>query len=166
VLILGAAGGVGSFAVQLAHTKGAEVIGVASGRHREYLSSLGADTIINYEANRFEDIAKGVDLALDNVGGDTLKRSWAVLKPGAKLVSIVEPPPEEDATRAQARGIFFIVRPDRGQLSELAALVDAGQLRPLVSEVFELRNAREAYETMLQGHLRGKIVLRVKPGSD
>jgi NADPH:quinone reductase-like Zn-dependent oxidoreductase len=166
VLIHGAAGGVGSFAVQLAHAKGAEVTAIASGRHREYLGNLGADTIIDYESERFEEIAHGVDLVLDNVGGETVKRSWAVLKPGGTLVSIVEPPSDEDATRARARGIFFIVRPDRAQLSELAALVDAGQLRTLVSEVFELRNTREAYETLLRGHLRGKIVLRVAPRND
>jgi len=166
VLIHGAAGGVGSFAVQLAHVNGAKVIAVASGRHRDFLQGLGADTIVDYETARFEDLAHGVDLVLDTVGGETLKRSWAVLKPGATLVSVAEPPPVQDAARAGARGIFFIVKPSRTELSELARLTDAGQLRTFVSEVFAISRAREAYETLLRGHLRGKIVLRVKDGDE
>jgi NADPH:quinone reductase-like Zn-dependent oxidoreductase len=166
VLIHGAAGGVGSFAVQLARAKGAEVIAVASGRHREFLRGLGANTVVDYETARFEQVAHHVDLVLDTVGGETLKRSWAVLKPGATLVSIAEPPPEEDAARAGARGIFFIVEPNRAELAELATLTDAGQLRTFVSEVFALSRTREAYETLLRGHLRGKIVLRVKDGAE
>jgi NADPH:quinone reductase-like Zn-dependent oxidoreductase len=164
VLIHGAAGGVGSFAVQLARAKGAEVIAVASGRHRDFLQGLGANKVVDYETARFEDVAHGVDLVLDTVGGEALKRSWAVLKPGATLVSVAEPPPERDAARAGARGIFFIVEPNRAELSELARLTDAGQLQTFVSGVFELSRAREAYETLLRGHLRGKIVLRVKDG--
>jgi NADPH:quinone reductase-like Zn-dependent oxidoreductase len=162
VLIHGAAGGVGSFAVQLARAKGAEVIAVASGRHRDFLQGLGANTVVDYETARFEDVARGVDLVLDTVGGETLRRSWAVLKPGGTLVSVAEPPPEQDAVRVGARGIFFIVKPNRAQLSELARLTDAGKLRTFVSEVFALDRAREAYETLLRGHLRGKIVVRVK----
>jgi NADPH:quinone reductase-like Zn-dependent oxidoreductase len=165
-LIHGAAGGVGSFAVQLAHAKGAEVIAVASGRHRDFLQGLGANTIVDYESARFEDVAHGVDLVLDTVGGETLKRSWAVLKPGATLVSVAEPPQEQDAPRPGSRGIFFIVEPNRFELSELARLTDAGQLRTFVSAVFALSRAREAYETLLRGHLRGKIVLRVKDGTE
>jgi NADPH:quinone reductase-like Zn-dependent oxidoreductase len=166
VLIHGAAGGVGSFAVQLAHAKGAEVIAVASGRHRDFLQSLGANKVVDYETARFEDVAHGVDLVLDTVGGETLKRSWSVLKPGATLVSIAEPPPEQHAVRAGARGIFFIVEPNRAELSELGRLTDAEQLRTFVSEVFAFSRAREAYETLLRGHLRGKIVLRVKDGAE
>jgi len=166
VLIHGAAGGVGSFAVQLAGAKGAEVIAVASGRHREFLRGLGANTVVDYETARFEEVAHDVDLVLDTVGGETLKRSWAVLKPGATLVSIAEPPPEPDAIRAGARGVFFIVEPNRAELCELARLTDAGQLQTFVSEVFELSRAREAYETLLRGHLRGKIVLCVKDGAE
>jgi len=166
VLIHGAAGGVGSFAVQLAHAKGAEVIAVASGRHRDFLQSLGANKVVDYETARFEDVAHGVDLVLDTVGGETLKRSWSVLKPGATLVSIAEPPPEQHAVRAGARGIFFIVEPNRAELSELGRLTDAEQLRTFVSEVFAFSRAREAYETLLLCHLRGKIVLRVKDGAE
>jgi NADPH:quinone reductase-like Zn-dependent oxidoreductase len=166
VLIHGAAGGVGSFAVQLARAKGAEVIAVASGRHREFLQGLGANMVVDYETARFEDVAHGVDLVLDTVGGEALKRSWTVLKPGATLVSIAEPPPESDAARTGARGTFFIVEPNRVQLSELARLSDAGQLRTFVSKVFALSQARAAYETLLRGHLRGKIVLRVKDAAE
>src|SRR5512146_8729 len=151
VLIHGAAGGVGSFAVQLARANGAEVIAVASGRNRDFLRDLGANTVVDYESARFEDVAHGVDLVLDAVGGETLKRSWAVLKPGATLVSIAEPPPEQDARRAGARGIFFIVEPNRAQLSELARMADAGRLWTFVSEVFALDRARQAYETLLRG---------------
>jgi NADPH:quinone reductase-like Zn-dependent oxidoreductase len=166
VLIHGAAGGVGSFAVQLARAKGAEVIAVASGRHRDFLLGLGANTIVDYETARFEDVAHGVDLVLDTVGGETLRRSWSVLKPSATLVSVAEPPPEQDAVRVGARGIFFIVEPNRAELFELAGLIDMGQLRTFVSEVFALSRAREAYETLLRGHLRGKVVLRVKDGAE
>jgi NADPH:quinone reductase-like Zn-dependent oxidoreductase len=166
VLIQGAAGGVGSFAVQLARARDAEVIAVASGRHRDFLRSLGANKVVDYESARFEDVAHDVDLVLDTVGGETLKRSWSVLKRGATLVSVAEPPPEQDAVRVGARGIFFIVRSDRAELSELARLTDAGRLRTFVSEVFALSQAREAYETLLRGHLRGKIVLRVKGGAE
>lgn len=162
VLIHGAAGGVGVFAVQLARWAGARVIATASPRNHDFLSALGAGEVIDYNTTRFEDVAAGVDLVLDAVGGDTLRRSWQVVKPGGMLISIVDPhPPEAAARKNELRFAFFVVEPNREELAQIGALIDAGQLRPVVDTVLPLAQARQAYEQAAKGHTRGKIVLRV-----
>jgi NADPH:quinone reductase-like Zn-dependent oxidoreductase len=161
VLIHGAAGGVGSFAVQLAKWKGAHVIGTASGRNQAFLRELGVDEPIDYEKTRFEDVVHDVDVVLDTLGGDTQKRSWEVLKKGGILVSIVAPPSAEEAAKHGVRSAFFSAQPSSSQLSEIAKLVDAGKLKPVVETVLPLSEARRAHELNETGHTRGKTVLRV-----
>ncbi len=165
ILIHGATGGVGSFAVQLAHGKGAHTIGTTSTRHAALARELGADEVVDYTAQRFDETVHDVDVVLDTVGGETLERSWAVLKPGGVLVSIIAPPPEsaakQRATAAGIRSIFFIVEPKQAQLVELGQLLDAGQIRPIVADVYALEQAREAYTHGQERHQPGKVVLQV-----
>lgn len=161
VLIQGAAGGVGTYAVQLAHGRKAHVIGTASAKNEPFLRQLGADEVLDYHAVRLEDQVKGVDAVLDTVGGDALDRSWALLRRGGTLVTIVGDAPEDKAAAFGVRGVSFLVQPSRAQLLELGRLIDAGTIRPVVEDVFPLEKAREAYERGLLGHNRGKLVLRV-----
>ena len=162
VLIHGGAGGVGVFVVQMAPFAGAHVIATASARHRDFLREVGADEFIDYTTTRFEDVVHDVDLVFDLVGADTLQRSWQVIKPGGVLVSVVSPPPPASVTTGhEVRFIWFIVEPNREQLVHIGALIDAGQLRPVIDAVFPLAQARQAYEQAAQGHTRGKVVLRV-----
>jgi NADPH:quinone reductase-like Zn-dependent oxidoreductase len=156
VLVHGAAGGVGAFAVQLAHDRGAYVIGTASARNRDVVRELGADTVIDYRATRFEEVVKDADIVFDTVGGETLQRSWRVLKPGGRMVTIAVQ--SETAADAATKAAFFIVQPNREQLTEIGRLFDAGRLRSLVDAVLPLAQGRDAYK---RKPLRGKIVLQV-----
>ncbi len=159
VLVHGAAGGVGIFAVQLACWRGARVIGTAWTANLDFVRRLGAIEAIDYQTQRFEDEAQDVDVVFDTVGGETLKRSWAVVKPGGKIVSASYL--SETAMDPGVRDTFFLVRTDRRQLVEIARLLDTGELRSFVAGVFPLAGAPEAYARAAQGHLRGKIVLEV-----
>ncbi len=161
VLIHGAAGGVGSMAVQLAHWVGANVIGTASARNRDFLRGLGADEVIDYTSTRFEDMLHDVDVVLDTIGGDTMERSWSVLKKEGLLVSVFSPPPKEQAKAQSVRALFFVVQPNRAELIQIGDLIDAGQVQPVIETVFPLSEARQAFERALSGHTRGKIILRV-----
>jgi NADPH:quinone reductase-like Zn-dependent oxidoreductase len=161
VLIHGAAGGVGSFAVQLAHWCGAHVIGTASARNLQFVRELGADEVIDYRATPFESVLRDVDVVFDTIGGSTLERSWSVLRRDGVLVTIVRPPSPEWASGQEARGVFFIVEPRREQLIELGRLIDTGTLAPVVEAVLPLAQAREAYERGAREHPRGKLVLAV-----
>src|SRR2546429_4137113 len=128
VLIHGAAGGVGVFAVQLARWAGAQVIATASAHNRDFLRELGANEIIDYTTTRFEEVVHGVDLVFDLVGGDTLQHSWQVVKPGGALVSVVSPRPSADAIKGHdVRFAWFVVEPNRDELIQIGALLDAGQ---------------------------------------
>jgi NADPH:quinone reductase-like Zn-dependent oxidoreductase len=162
VLIHGAAGGVGTFAVQLAKWKGAKVIATASARNHAFLRELGADVVIDYHQQRFEDVVRDVDAVLDTVGGETLARSWAVLKRGGILASTTLRVAEEEARDHQARSAYVFVQPDAGQLEEIARLVDEKVIRPIVSQVFPLIEAEKAHRASQEGHVRGKIVLEVR----
>src|SRR5215469_1456459 len=164
VLIHGAAGGVGGFAVQSARWHGAYVIGTASAENRDFLLDLGANEVIDYQHVRFEEIVRDMDVVLDTIGGGTRERSWQVLKPGGILVSLPEPIPESEAAahgNGSKRGVFFIVRPDREQLSQIATLIDAGAVRPVIAQTVPLAEARDAFERGVAGHTRGKLVLAV-----
>lgn len=161
VLIHGASGGVGSYAVQLARYCGAFVIASASLGRGSFLRDLGANEVIDYTHERFEDRAGEVDAVLDTVGGDTLERSWSTLRRGGTLVSIVGDVDVERAKALGVRAVSLLVRPDRAELIELARLVDSGTVRPVVDAVFPLASAREAYERGANGHNRGKTVLRI-----
>jgi NADPH:quinone reductase-like Zn-dependent oxidoreductase len=160
VLIHGAAGGVGSFATQLARWHGAHVIGTASARNVDFVRKLGADDVIDYRATPFETVVRDVDVVLDTIGGTTTEKSWSVLRPNGLLVTIVRQPAEWTAGRV-ARGLFFLVEPSRTQLNELSQLIEAGIIRTIVEAVLPLRQAREAYERGITEHPRGKLVLAV-----
>jgi NADPH:quinone reductase-like Zn-dependent oxidoreductase len=161
VLIHGASGGVGTYAVQFAHWAEARVLATASARNADFLRDLGADQVIDYATTRFEDVAHDVDVVFDLVGGDTLTRSWHVVREGGVLVSVVSPPPTEPAPRPGVRFAWFIVEPSGGQLRQIGALLDAGRVRPIVDRVFPLEEARQAYDAGRHGHPRGKIVLAI-----
>jgi NADPH:quinone reductase-like Zn-dependent oxidoreductase len=161
VLIHGAAGGVGGFAVQLAAWRGAQVIGTASSENTDFARDLGAATVIDHAETRFEDVVEPVDLVFDTVGGDRLKRSLAVLRPGGTLVSVAEEPPAEQAAERRVRALYFVVEPNREELVELARLADSGSVRPTIDRIFPLADARTAFERSLSGSRRGKIVLRI-----
>ena len=161
VLIHAAAGGVGTLAVQLAKWKGTYVIGTASARNHDLVRQLGADEIIDYQAVKFEDVARDVDVVLDTIGGDTQQRSWKVLKRGGILVSIVSPPSPEMAKEYGVRQAFVFIEPNATQLAELAKLVDSGKLRAVVETILPLAEARRGQEISQSGHARGKIVLRI-----
>ena len=161
VLIHGAAGGVGTYAVQLANWKGAEVIATASAKDHDFLGELGASEVIDYAQERFEEKVEDVDVVLDNIAGETQQRSWGVLRRGGILISTVGPVAAEKAASLGVRGAFFIVEPNRTQLIEMGHLIDKGILRVVVRTVLPLARAREAFEQGLAGHGRGKIVLQV-----
>lgn len=164
-MIHGAAGGVGSFALQLAKTKSAYAIGTASARHLELLRELGADEVINYRETNFEDVVDDVDVVFDTIGGDTQRRSWQVLKRGGVLVSIIQPPPAETAREYGVRGEFVFVEPKAEELAEIGQLADIGEVRPVIESVLPLAAAAEAHRLSETGHVGGKIVLRVTPPS-
>ncbi|MGH3010589.1 MAG: NADP-dependent oxidoreductase [Gaiellaceae bacterium] len=153
VLIHGAAGGVGSFAVQLAHHRGAHVIGTASPAGVEIVRELGADEVVDHTTALFEEAVDPVDLVFDTAGGELLGRSPAILREGGRLVTVAHEPSGD--------GVYFIVEPNREQLVEIGRLADAGELRSLVDSVFPLAEARAAFERSMQPGKRGKVVLRV-----
>jgi NADPH:quinone reductase-like Zn-dependent oxidoreductase len=162
VLIHGAAGNVGAYAVQLAARFGAEIVATAHADDLETVRALGAGRVIDARASRFEDTVADVDVVIDTVGGETQARSFAVLAPGAILVSSAAPPDQALAAARGVRALFFLVEVTTEGLTRLAGLLDAGHLRPVVGDVLPLAEARRAHE-MLAGapHKRGKIVLGV-----
>ena len=162
VLIHGGAGNVGGYAVQLAKRAGAVVITTASVENDSYVRRLGADGVIDYRARRFEERVKEVDVVLDTVGGETLDRSYGVLKRGGIVVSSVAQPSKEKAEQHGVRAVFFLVELTTGRLIKVAELIDARELKTEVGEVLWLDEARKAHE-MLEGapHRRGKIVIKV-----
>ena len=146
------AGSVGGFAVQLARAAGAHVIGTASAANLDHVLELGAHEVVG-AAEDFEDADEPVDVVFDTVGGERLRRSRAVLRAGGRLVSVAEPPPGE--------GVYFIVEPHRDQLGSLARMVDGGDLRPPLVEVFPFTSARDAFARSLEPGGRRKVVLAV-----
>ena len=158
VVIHGAAGAVGSTAVQLARWAGAEVIGTGRSRARQLVKELGADRFIALDEDRPEDAAAQADVVFDLVGGEVLARSSALLKPGGTLVSVVSW--ELPADRDDIRTVFFIQEAKQAQLTELARLVDEGHLRPQVGGVYPLTQAVEAYRAKAAGGIPGRMVLQ------
>lgn len=161
VLIHGAAGGVGSFAVQMAAGLNARVTATAGRRDREFVAKLGAHQVVDHAHERFEDHVDGVDVVLDMVGGETQDRSWSVLRPGGVLVSVAGPPDAQEAAAHGVRGVFFIVEPNRDQLQTIAQLIETGRLAPAVDRVVSLADTRTAYEALETEHRRGKVVIHV-----
>ncbi len=161
VLIHAASGGVGHLAVQFAKNKGAHVVATASARNHDFVRSLGADEVLDYNTTKFEDVVHDMDVVFDTMGGDTQERSWGVLKPGGILVSIVSPDTETQAQAHGRRGVNMHAEPSAVQLAEIASLIDAGKVKPHVERTFPLAEARAAQETSQAGHVRGKIILQV-----
>jgi len=159
VLIHGAAGGVGVFAVQLARWRGAHVIATASAQNRDLVRQLGAREVIDYQADRFDELAGPVDVVFDPVGGDTLARSWRLLKPGGRLVTVATSSARSGDVRV--REAFMFVRPEGRQLAQIARLMDAGELRPVVRETLPLAEAATAYTLAQLGGGPGKIALHI-----
>jgi len=159
VLIHAAAGGVGNFAVQFAKAKGAYVIGTASSRNQAFLGELKVDKAVDYQKTRFEDVVHDADVVLDTIGGDTQERSFKVLKRGGILVSIVQPPSQDLATKHAVRALFYGGHPSSSNLAEIARLIDTGKVKSVVETVLPLAEARRAHELSQGGHVRGKIVL-------
>jgi NADPH:quinone reductase-like Zn-dependent oxidoreductase len=162
VLVHGGAGNVGGYAVQLAKRAGAMVIATASVENDSYVRRLGADGVIDYRARRFEERVKGIDAVLDTVGGETLDRSYGVLKRGGIIVSSATQPSKEKAERYGVRAVFFLVEVTTERLTIIGEMIDAGTLQSEVGEVLWLDEARRGHE-MLQGapHRRGKIVIKI-----
>jgi NADPH:quinone reductase-like Zn-dependent oxidoreductase len=164
VLIHGGAGAVGVLAIQLACWRGAHVLTTASGHDRDFLLRLGAQQVIDYHTERFEDVAKDVNVVFDAVGGSTLQRSWGVLGPRGRLVTIVSTVKSADDERTK-QALFF-VEPNRRQLCDIAAMLDAGQLRPVVGTVLPFAQAAAAYtREPMRNRRPGKTVVTLIPSS-
>lgn len=161
VLIHGGAGALGTIAVQLAKTQGAYVIATASGAGVELVKSLGADEVIDYKKNAFQDVAHGMDVVLDTLGGATQEASWATLKPGGMLVATAMPPSPERAAAAGVRAAFVFTPPRGAVLAQLAERVDAGSLRIIVGQEFALADAAKAHRLGESGKARGKMILHI-----
>jgi NADPH:quinone reductase-like Zn-dependent oxidoreductase len=161
VLIQGAAGSVGGFAVQFAKAKGAYVIGTASASQQASVKELGADEVVDYQHTRFEEVVHDVDAVLDLVGGETQERSFQVLKSGGILVSTVSTPDAEKAKSHGVRSTQMMFHQDATQLREIAKLIDAGQVKTAAETVLPLQEARKGQEMLKEGHVQGKIVLQV-----
>jgi NADPH:quinone reductase-like Zn-dependent oxidoreductase len=147
--------------VQFAKWKGAYVIGTASEENIDFLFDLGADEVINYKIEKFENKVKEVDLVFDLIGGDTQKRSLNVIKKGGRLVTTVKPENQAAAKEKNIRLVGFLTQSLPSDLQQLADLIDSGKVRPIVTQIFLLKEAAEAQRQIESHHTRGKIVLKV-----
>ena len=161
VLIHGGSGGVGTFAIQIAKARGAKVIATASTANQHLLKELGADIAVDYTKQKFEDLAKDVDVVLDSVGKDTLARSYGVVKKGGFIVSIVARLDQAELDKHGIHGATLSVDPNSEELAEIGKLIDEKKIKVIVSQTFPLSEAVKAQEQAATGHTRGKIVLKV-----
>lgn len=161
ILIQGAAGAVGSIAVQLAKWKGLEVVATAAVEEFSYLKRLGVDLLIDYKTQKFEEVGGMHDVVLELVGGETLERSYGVVKRGGILIETAAALDERKLKERGIRGVQFLMRPDASQLAKLAQLVHDGVVRPRVSRVLPLSEAGDAQDLSQAGQAHGKIVLQV-----
>jgi NADPH:quinone reductase-like Zn-dependent oxidoreductase len=174
ILVNGASGGVGQWAVQFAHLLGAHVIGVCGAANAELVKSLGADEIIDYRAQSprawaAEDEKRKVDLAIDCIGRAAAEAIWHTIKEGGKYVTIAPPAdmnwktnldtPED--VHSSIRGTWFLMHPSGEQLTKIAGLIDAGRCKPVIDSIFELEDGVEAFKRVASGRTVGKVVLRV-----
>lgn len=157
VLVHGASGAVGAFAVQIAKLRGARITATASAANAEFVKQLGAERVIDYKTSRFENEIENMDVVFDTVGGDTLERSWQVLKPGGRMVTIVSDVPKDK----RAKNAFFIVEPKGDQLASLSAMIQDGRLRSVVDAVVPWAQVPQAYGGTLKRSHRGKVVIAV-----
>jgi NADPH:quinone reductase-like Zn-dependent oxidoreductase len=162
VLIHGGAGGVGHFAIQFARARGAQVITTCAAEDEGFVLSLGAKQVIDYKAERFEDEVEKVDLVFDLIGGDTLERSYAVVRPSGAIVSTLQAPDKKKlAERGGVRGAHYRAQPNGEQLEQIGRLIDSGRVTPAVDRTYPLARAAEAEEWLEHRHVRGKIVVTV-----
>lgn len=162
ILIAGASGGVGSLAVQLAKAKGAFVIGLASGRNKEFVRDLGADEFVDYTKQKFEEVVKDVDVVFDAVGGNIFERAFQTLKKGGFLVTSVAFPSEDKAREFGVKTGRVFCKPNANELAEITRLIEEGKLKAHVSTVLPLAEVKKAHQLSESGHTRGKIVLQVR----
>jgi NADPH:quinone reductase-like Zn-dependent oxidoreductase len=161
VLIHGGSGGVGHFAIQFAKAKGARVFTTVSTDNVKFARKLGADVVIDYKSQRFEDLASGLDMVFDLIGGETRERSWPLLKRGGTLVSTLTDPSQERAKEFGVRATRYTVEADGDELAEIAKLVADGVVKPHVQKTYSLDAAGEALAVVEAGHTVGKIVIVV-----
>jgi NADPH:quinone reductase-like Zn-dependent oxidoreductase len=163
VLVHGAAGGVGAYAVQLTRWKSAHAIGTASASNVEFVRSLGAENVIDYNATQFETVLHDLDVVIDTVGGDLPERSFQVLRPGGIFVTVAARL-AEDAGKAQNIQAVNVGRASSDKLKQISELIEAGQLKPVPGLIFPLTEARQAQELSQTGHGRGRIILQIGNG--
>jgi NADPH:quinone reductase-like Zn-dependent oxidoreductase len=159
VLVHGGSGGVGTWAVQLGRLFGAYVVATASAANAEFVANLAANQVIDYRSADLEKAVPPVDVVFDTVGGDTFDRSFRILKPGGRIVTIVSAAEESKDPRVQAA--FFIVEPNRKQLADIASLLDDGQVRSVVDSVVPLSEAPDVYTGKHRRQGRGKVVVAI-----
>ena len=162
VLIHGASGGIGLFAIPIAKIRGAKVFATASTANQDFLKQLGADVPIDYKTQKFEDITKNVDVVIDGVGGDTLAKSYPIVKKGGSVVSLVARVDQAQLDKYGLRGASLEVHPDSDQLAQIGKLIDEKKIKVVVSDTFPLAEAAKAEAKADTGHARGKIVLKVR----
>lgn len=162
VLIHGASGGVGLFAIPIAKIRGAKVFATASTANQDFLKELGADVAIDYKTQKFEDIAKDVDVVIDAVGGETLARSYPIVKKGGMIVSLSDNVDQAQLSKYGIRGASLEVKNNGDELAQIGWLIDEKKIKIIVSETFPLTDANKAEAKADMGHTRGKIVLKVR----
>src|SRR5207248_8077449 len=162
VLVQGASGGVGMFAIPIAKIRGARVLATASTANQDFLKQLGADVAIDYKTQKFEDIAKDVDVVIDGVGGETLKRSYPIVKKGGIIVSLSDNVDQAQLDKYGIRGTSIVVQTSGDELGQIGKLIDEKKIKIVVSETFPLAEAGKAQAKAETGHARGKIVLKVR----
>jgi NADPH:quinone reductase-like Zn-dependent oxidoreductase len=163
VLIHGGSGGVGHMAVQIAKARGARVIATASTANQEFMRKLGADQTIDYTKTKFDEVVKDVDVVLDAVGGDTLQRSYGVMKKGGIIVTIAGEPDQAALDSHEIRGTSISAAPKNETFAALTDLLESGKLKPEVTKVFPLANVANAQEQIATRHTTGKVVLSIAP---
>jgi NADPH:quinone reductase-like Zn-dependent oxidoreductase len=166
VLIQGAGGAVGGVAVQVAHRRGAKVIGTAAASSLNRLKQYGADQVIDYAETPFENSVKDVDVVLDAVGGDVQQRSFAVLKPGGVLVAITQPPSEEEAAKHHVKASMLLTEVTSAGLRKVAELIDTGEIKPFVGKIYPLSEVARAWRDARLHPVEGKIVFKVAAEAD
>jgi NADPH:quinone reductase-like Zn-dependent oxidoreductase len=161
VLIHGGAGGVGHFAIQIAKAKGAWVATTCAGQDLDFVRGLGADEVIDYKTEKFEDRLSDMDLVYDLIGGETQERSFQVLKQSGALISTLQEPDKAKALYKNLTIAHYMAKPDVDELKQIAALIEAGKIRPVIHATYKLADAAKAEQALASEHVRGKIVLTV-----
>jgi len=162
ILIHGGAGGIGHIAIQIAKSLGAYVATTVNAKDSEFVKSLGADEVIDYKTEKFEDVLKDFDAVFDTVGGETTNNSFKVLKKGGVIVSMLGQPNQELAKQYEVTAIGQGTQTDTTRLTSLAKLVDAGTIKVHVAKIFPVEQVREAFEYQEKNHPQGKVVIKIK----